>query len=153
MKPSRHIKSTAVLSAALWPLLGWRALLVLAGGTILDLDRYAWYAVRHRALRLRDAMRRFQGRDRLRGDPRVLHSVEFLALLGVTCAAAPAIWPLALGVGFHLLLDVMLHKSRGRFWLYADFSHLQCLTRRLLRRRAGEATPAAAERPSSEQDA
>jgi hypothetical protein len=135
MKPSRHIKTSAVLSVAVAPWLGWHALLVLAGGTLLDLDRYLWHAVRYRTFRVREAVARFQGRDRLRGDPRLLHSVEFLAVLAVACIARPALWPLGLGVAFHLALDVMVHKSRGRFWCYPDFSHVRFLVLDLIRKR------------------
>lgn len=146
MKPSRHLATSAVFSLALTPLLVWRSLLVLAGGVLVDLDRYLWYVARYRTLRIGKAFDQFQGRDRIQGDPRFFHSIEFLIALVVVCLFYPVIWPFALGVFLHVLLDLLVHKTRGRFWLRLELSQLRCLTLdmvRNFRRRGAPGEPAA----------
>jgi len=134
MKPSRHLACSAVFSLALTPWLLWKSLLVLAGGALLDLDRYLWYIVRFRTLNLRSAIEQFQGRNRLHGEPRVLHSAEFLLVLVCAGLIHRLVWVFALGAIFHVLLDLFVHKKRGRFWLYPDWSHVHCLLFERLRK-------------------
>jgi len=144
MKPSRHLTGSAVLSLALSPWLAWKSLLVLAGGALLDLDRYLWHALRYRTLDVRPAIGRFQGRDRIRGEPRLFHSIEFVALLVAAGFIHRWVWVFAMGVVFHMLLDLFVHKKRGRFWVYPDWSHLHCLIYERLRGgRAGAPNAAA----------
>jgi hypothetical protein len=157
MKLSRHLAGSVVLSLALAPWLAWRSLLVLAGGALLDLDRYLWHILRYRTLRLQTAIERFQGRERIRGGPRFFHSVEFLVLLGVAGIFWRSVWVLALGVVSHVLLDLFVHKKRGRFWLYPDWSHLHCLAFEWFRGRyvgAHHAAPdsAASDNPSEDEE-
>ena len=128
MKPSRHLACSAVFSLVLAPWLAWKALLVLAGGALLDLDRYLWHTLHYRTLEIRPAIERFQGKNRIRGGPRYLHSAEFLLVLIAAGFLYRLVWVLALGVAFHMLLDLFVHKTRGRFWLYPDWSHLHFLT-------------------------
>jgi len=135
MKPSRHLASSAIFSLALVPWLAWQSLLVLAGGALLDLDRYLWHALRYRTLEIRSAVERFQGRNRVHGEPRFLHSVEFLSLMVAVGFFYRLFWVFALGMVFHMLLDLFVHKKRGRFWFYPNWSHLHCLTSEWLRAR------------------
>jgi hypothetical protein len=127
MKPSRHLAASAIFSLALAYWLAWKSLLVLAGGALLDLDRYLWHMLRYGSLELRPAIERFQGRGRIRGGPRFFHSIEFLVLLVAAGFFYRLIWVFALGVVFHVLLDLFVHKKRGRFWFYPDWSHFHCL--------------------------
>ena len=101
----------------------------------MDLDRYLWHVLRFRTWEVRSAMERFQGRDRIRGGPRFFHSIEFVALLAGAGFISPPFWLFALGAVFHILLDLLVHKKRGRFWFYLDSSHLHCLLFELLRAR------------------
>lgn len=133
MRPSRHLKSSALLAAATFPLASWRALLILAGGALLDLDRYLWFVWRHKRFALREVVGSFQGRDRIRGEPRLFHSVEFVLILAVAGYFQPLIWFFAVGALFHLALDLCLHKERGRFVFRVERSHVRCLTLELLR--------------------
>jgi len=128
MKPSRHLVGSTFFALVLAPWLTWRALLVLAGGALLDLDRYLWHALRHRTLRLSSAMRQFHGRERIRGDPRFLHSLEFIILVGLAGFVHPLVWIFALGVAFHVLLDLFIHKEHGRFVVRFEPWRLHCLT-------------------------
>jgi hypothetical protein len=128
MKPSRHLVGSVLFSLVLAPWLAWRSLLVFAGGALLDLDRYLWHMACYRTLKIQPAIERFQGRDRIRGEPRFFHSIEFLALLVAAGFVYRLFWVFTLGVVFHMLLDLFVHKRRGRFWVYPDWSHLHCLT-------------------------
>jgi len=119
--------------------------MALAGGVLLDLDCYIWHIVRYRTFNLREAMARFQGHNRLHGHPRFFHSVEFLAVLAVASSCHWAIRIFALGVAFHILLDLFVHKKRGRFWLYPDWSNLHCLIVEWLTGRTGEIDSPAAQ--------
>lgn len=152
MKPSRHFLCSAVFSAGLAPWLKWRALLVFAGGVILDLDRYIGHVVRYRTFRIQPAIERFQGRDRIRGDIRFLHSVEFFAVIAIGAVFFPWVRILSLGVALHILLDLLIHKSRGRFWLYFDPSHLHCLSLDLLDRIAARKWQRALDKLAEELD-
>ncbi|MCX8035638.1 MAG: metal-dependent hydrolase [Candidatus Sumerlaeia bacterium] len=142
MKPSRHVKISAVVSLALAPWAGWKALLVFAGGILPDLDRYLWYAVRFRTLKLDEAVARFQGRERIQGGARLLHSLEALAILSAAgYACRPMAW-LTLGVALHVVLDLFVHKKHGRFWIYFDAAHLHSIIGRWIK---GRTTAAANE--------
>jgi hypothetical protein len=134
MRPSRHLVTSAAFSLALVPWLTWRSLLVLAGGALVDLDRYLWYVLRYRTFRPRPAIEKFQGRNRIEDGPRFLHSIEFLLLLFVGGFLYAWIWILGLGVLLHVALDLFVYKTRGQFFLRFDPSHFHCLALELLRK-------------------
>lgn len=146
MKPSRHLVGSIGVSLALAPWLSWRSLLVLAGGILPDLDRYVWYVLRHKSWEVRSAMSRFQGRERLRGGPRFLHSLEFLIVLIGTGFVWKIVWLFALGTAFHLALDLLIHKKHGRFRLYPDWSHFHCLVLEWIRAKHAETADARPDR-------
>jgi hypothetical protein len=128
LKPSRHVATSAVFSLALAPWLLWKALIVFVGGLLPDLDRYLWHAIRYRTLKVRPAIERFQGKERIRGGVRFFHSIEWVAAMAIA-----GIWwtwasLLTMGMVFHILTDVFLHKKRGRFWFYFDPAHAHSLT-------------------------
>ncbi len=134
MKPSRHVKISAVVSLVLAPWAAWKALLVFGGGVLPDLDRYLWYAVRFRTLKLGEAVARFQGPERIQGGMRLFHSLEALAVLAAASYVfRPLVW-LALGVALHVALDLFVHKKHGRFWIYFDAAHLHSIIGGWIRR-------------------
>jgi len=134
MKPSRHFASSAVFSLLLAPWLVWRSLIVFAGGVLVDLDRYLWFAFRYRKPRLGEALERFKGRDRIREDVRFFHSVEFLAFLLLAGFISTVFLFFALGVVFHLLLDMFIQKKHGRLVIRFDPSRLHCLALEMFRK-------------------
>jgi hypothetical protein len=115
MHSRTHLWTSALAGLLAYPRRPAQALLVVATGVLVDVDHFVLYALRSGDWSLRGALRYNQYRNKPRGPrdqrPRYgsLRSVVHhpLAVLGLVLLAkpVPALRPVALGFGLHMLLD------------------------------------------------
>ena len=107
-----HVAITTAAAAVLYPLVGRRALGVLAGGVLIDCDHYLWFAVRHRSLNLASAVRFFNdGKAPASQATKVFHSPFAISLALLIGARRRAVLPVALGMAMHVAMDAY-HESK-----------------------------------------
>lgn len=131
MRIHTHILTSAALGLALYRRRPARALLLLAGGVLLDTDHYLLFALRSGVWNPLSAWRydRWRNTPRAAGDKRTrygpLRSIFHQAQLTLPIAWGlawrwPALRPLALGVTLHLALDLPFLRYDWRVWRRAQ---------------------------------
>ncbi len=117
MKPSTHLLVSFILALVFYPMFGWKAVFILAGGILIDLDHYLWCIFRHKNLSLLDCYKYFiDGFDKERvkkniGILLVFHTIEFLLIVGIISFFSQTALLFAVGILSHYLLDLI--------WLYS----------------------------------
>jgi hypothetical protein len=106
-----HIIFSSILSALLWPSIGWNALIVFFSGFLFDIDHWFTY-IRHKKdynLRRCHAFYRklslTRDFDSLHGFYLVFHSLEFFLLLAVSAVFSPFALFVFIGIVLHMALD------------------------------------------------
>jgi len=127
MKVWVHFVFSLAIGIILYPIFGWKALFVLAGGVLIDLDHYLWYAYRHKKANFFEAykyyLKNLEKNDFTSdiGILLVFHTIEFLALMIVLSFYGEAFFLFTIGLLLHYLLDaVFLYFVAKR--LIADYS-------------------------------
>ncbi|TMD51187.1 MAG: hypothetical protein E6I93_11100 [Chloroflexi bacterium] len=116
MRIQEHVKLSAIGAAAAWPWLKQDVLIPLVASIGIDVDHYLWFAVTHRTLSLRAAMRYFgQADPPQRPAAKFLHHPIVLgALLFVALRLRSRLLLLILaGLLFHVSLD-FIHVTQMR---------------------------------------
>lgn len=112
MRTRDHLLLSTLAAAALYPVLGRKALVPWAASILIDVDHYAWFCLDQRTVNLVEAVRFFnQAQPPQHAATRRLHGPDVLAALTIA-----SVWwrPLRLVVGgmaFHEALD-LYHRSR-----------------------------------------
>jgi len=128
VKAQHHIVSGGIASLLLIPLLGVNSMIFWASSVLIDADHYLDYLYRnrftdfslrrmftfHKYLLEKDKEPNFLGLD-------IMHTVEFLSLLGVVVALTGLAWLAALlwGTLFHMALDLIYLYRRGAIFCRA----------------------------------
>lgn len=123
MRFRTHLISSLAVGLALYPRRPGRFAALVAGGTLIDLDHLLLYGLRTGDWSVVGALRydRYRNRGAQAGDARPRYGPlrswlhEPLLMLPACWAAArgpAALWPLALGLGLHLLLDYATWPAR-----------------------------------------
>jgi|TARA_B100001964_G_C14136553_1_gene555425 hypothetical protein len=113
MKPSLHLLVSLILAAILYPVFNWKALFILVGGVLIDIDHYLWYIYKYKKLSLFDSYKHFiinvkKGNfDKDFGALLIFHSIEFLAALVVLSFYNEFVLALTIGLLMHNLLDLI----------------------------------------------
>src|SRR2546430_17137734 len=122
MRIQEHVKLSAIGAAAAWPWLKQDVLIPLVASIGIDVDHYLWFAVTHRTLSLRAALRYFgQADPPQRPEARLLHHPVVLGALlfiGVRMRSRLLLLILA-GLLVHVSLDVIpaSQMSELKRWL------------------------------------
>ena len=127
MRLRTHILASALLGTALYPHARRKALLLLAGGVLLDVDHYLLYAIRSGNWSPFSALRydRWRNQPITAGDRRrrygslrsIFHTLRVaLPLVWLPAWRWPALRPLAIGVTLHLALDTSPLRLDWRVW-------------------------------------
>ncbi|MBI2657432.1 hypothetical protein HYX08_01925 [Candidatus Woesearchaeota archaeon] len=140
MKPLAHFIASLALAALLYPVLGWKAMLIFAGGVLIDIDHYLWYVYKYRKIGFFKAYRFFSkntdARDfsNFEGILLLFHTVEFLLVSVVLSFYSRLALAFTAGLILHYGLDtIYLYRIAGRFivnhslihWIYS--SHIKKL--------------------------
>lgn len=107
MRVRDHVVISTAGAALLSPWLGSKVLPAWAASILIDVDHYAWFAIRRRRIDLMDAVRYFNGSNpATHRATRVLHSpLVLLAILVVAFRRPKHVLPVFLGMALHAALD------------------------------------------------
>lgn len=135
MKTTVHLAVSAVLAALAYPVFGWKAVLILAGGVLIDVDHYMWYVCKYRRFSLADCYYHFivplETNDQSKniGILLVFHTIEFLLIVSILSFYSQYALVFAIGLLGHYLLDlIFLYRFAKRFianhsiihWIYRN---------------------------------
>ncbi len=115
MKIWVHSVASLILAALIYPLFNWKALLVLIGGVLIDVDHYFRYVYKYRDFsiikchRYYELMYQKNNFNECNDGLFVFHTIEFLLLIGVLSYFSTAVLVFAIGLLGHYLLDVIWH--------------------------------------------
>ena len=114
MRVQDHIKLSTAAAVITLPWLKQDAWIPLASSVLIDVDHYLWFALAHRTLSMRAALRYFhQANPRRSPWARSFHHPLFLALLLFVAARTRSkwLWLILCGLLFHVSLDT-IHGSQ-----------------------------------------
>ena len=115
MKAAVHFVASAILAASLYPIFGLKALLIFAGGFLIDIDHYLWYIYKYRNLSLSDCyghyMIQVERNDFTlnNGILLIFHTAEFLTAIAVIALFSQYVIIFSIGLLSHYLLDLIWH--------------------------------------------
>jgi hypothetical protein len=110
MRVEDHIGLSAGMAIIALPLLKRRAWIPFASSVLIDVDHYLWFAVTHRELSLRAAVRHFGQADPPQlAQARLLHHPVALGTVLVAAAVTRSriLWLVLGGLLFHVGLDMV----------------------------------------------
>jgi len=111
MKIWVHFLVSSALVGIFFPAYGWRALLIIAGGVLIDIDHYFWYIYKFKKFSLIDCYNYFiDGMDKSRimknaGILLVFHTIEVLVLVILLSFYSKLALMFTIGLLSHYLLD------------------------------------------------
>lgn len=117
MKTSIHLAASLILAALLYPLFSWKALLVLTGGVLIDVDHYLWYVYKYKKFNLLDSYKFYlknmetNNFTNVMGILLVFHTIEFLLLLAFLSFYYESVLAFTIGLLSHYFLDVIFLYS------------------------------------------
>lgn len=124
MKTSVHFAVSAVLAIMLYPLFRWNALLIIAGGVLIDIDHYFWYAYKYKKFNILEAYKFYikvmDANDfaKVDGILCIFHTIEFMLLMALLSFYSQTALIFAIGLASHYLLDLLyLYLVPKRFIL------------------------------------
>ena len=135
MKPLAHFFSSLILALSLFPILKWNALLILAGGFLIDIDHYFWYVCKYRKINIFDSYKFFikpmdeKNFKSVMGIILVFHTVEFLMIMLAFSYLSKLALAFTIGLLLHYTLDLLYlyFVARGFvlnhsiiYWLYKE---------------------------------
>ena len=133
MRTSVHLVVSIILSALLYPLFGWKVLLILISGVLIDIDHYFWYIYKYRKIDIFESYKFFikpmneKDFKSIMGILLIFHTVEFLTIMIVLSYFNKIILIFTIGLLLHYALDLIyLYFVAERFlvnhsiiyWIY-----------------------------------
>ena len=113
MKVSTHFFYSLILAAILYPIFNWKAVFILMGGILIDIDHYFWYIYKYKKFNFFDCYSYYLERmdkDKIMENLGVLlifHTVEFLLLMIFFSFYNNLAFMFTIGVISHYLLDLI----------------------------------------------
>lgn len=113
METWKHSFLSLILVAVSYPLFGWQSIIIFAGGVLIDIDHYFWYAYRYRKLSVIACYRHFIAGIKKKdfsenfGILLVFHTIEFLAFVVVLSFYSKIALIFLIGLLPHYLLDAI----------------------------------------------
>lgn len=89
MKTWAHILLSSILAAIIYPSHGWKAAFILAGGVLIDIDHYLWYAYKNRDFSIANSYKFYleilekNDFSSVYGLLLVFHTIEFLLVMAL----------------------------------------------------------------------
>lgn len=112
MEARNHFLSSLVLAAIAYPVFGWSALLIVAGGVLIDIDHYIWYIYRYRKFEFLECYRHFMVTTKRRdfkehyGMLLAFHTIEFFMLMIFLSFYSKLALIFTIGVVSHYVMDL-----------------------------------------------
>lgn len=135
MEAWKHLLFSSILAAAFYPVFNWKALLIFAGGFLIDIDHYFWYVQKYRKFNIYECYKFYRmeaEKNNFRnvvGLLLVFHTVEFFLLMAFFSFYTRFALAFTIGLSAHYLLDlVFLYIIPKRFianhsiiyWIYKN---------------------------------
>lgn len=115
MRTPVHLIVSLILSALLYPLFGWKVLLILISGVAIDIDHYFWYILKYKKVglfscykHLTVGLEKNNWKDAL-GALFIFHTIEFLLIIVIASFYSEYALILLIGLSVHYLLDFIWH--------------------------------------------
>mgnify|MGYP001603476788 CR=1 FL=1 len=115
MRTPVHLVVSLILSALLYPLFGWKALLILISGVTIDIDHYFWYISKFKEFNLFRCYEcltveaeKNNWKDVI-GSLFIFHTIEFLLIIVVASFYSEYALIFLIGLSVHYLLDFIWH--------------------------------------------
>ena len=122
MKVSTHFFYSLILAAILYPIFNWKAVFILIGGVLIDIDHYFWHVFKYNKFNFFDCYNYYLERmDKEKimeniGLLLIFHTVEFLLLITLFSFYNNLALIFTIGVISHYLLDlIFLYSVPKRF--------------------------------------
>ena len=121
MKTSVHMIASLILAAILYPIFGWKVLIILVSGVLIDIDHYFWYVYKFKKFSLFDCYYYYiDGMEKNKVEKNigillVFHTLEFLLAIILLSFYNELALIFTIGVLAHYLLDaIFLYTVAGR---------------------------------------
>lgn len=113
MKISVHFGVSSIMAALLYPYFHWKALFIIIGGVLIDIDHYFWYVFKFRKLSIMDCYeyhltgtKKNNFKD-VKGSLMIFHTVEFLLISAALSLYFDLAIVFTIGLSFHYILDAI----------------------------------------------
>lgn len=120
MLPKKHVFFGLAASLILFPIFLWKVLLFLIATVFIDFDHYLLYAIKKRDLNLKNAYAFLKILDEKQKRPVfkgtytlflcIFHTYEFLLIILILTITYNPIFPVFLGLIFHVTTDIISIK-------------------------------------------
>lgn len=117
MGPLIHFLVSLFIGVLLYPIFGWRVLMVFAGGILIDIDHYFLYVCRFRKFGLGECYKYYHTNIKKNnfkeflGALLIFHTIEFLLLSAFLSAFSSLALMFTIGLLSHYVLDI-IHRYR-----------------------------------------
>lgn len=115
METPVHVVVSAILAAIFYPAFGINSLFIIAGGVLIDIDHYLWYALKFKKYGLKECYN-YCAKGTIKdnwkhvtGSLFVFHNAEFLILSIALSFYFPQALMFTTGLLSHYLLDLIWH--------------------------------------------
>ena len=113
MKPLTHFLASLVLAAVFYPFFGWSTLAIFAGGVLIDIDHYIYYALKYKKMNIAVCYK-FYAYDAAKEDFKdvtgslmAFHTAEFAALCVLLSFYSTLALMFTAGLLLHYFLDLI----------------------------------------------
>jgi len=121
MKSLRHFLLSLILALIFYPIFNWKVLFIFVGGVLIDIDHYLWYLYKYKKFNVFHAYKFYIDKINEKREHEnigillILHTIEFLLLIGILSFYSETILLIAIGLVFHYILDLTyIHSVLGR---------------------------------------
>ncbi len=112
MRPIVHLITGLILAGFLMPYAGWKAVFVVIGSFLIDVDHYAYWIYDKKDLSLEKAYW-WHVYDKGRDELHLFHTIEAWLLIIVLAVYIDIILLFAIGLFYHITLDFLeIHINR-----------------------------------------
>ena len=115
MRTPVHLVVSLILSVLLYPLFGWKVLLILISGVTIDIDHYFWYISKYKKFglfRCYECLAVEAEKNKWKdviGSLFIFHTIEFLLIIALASFYNVYALILLIGLLVHYLLDFIWH--------------------------------------------
>jgi|SRR3989338_7912853 len=113
MKTWVHFLVSAILAILLYPAFDWKALFIIAGGVLIDIDHYLWHIYKYKNFNLFEVYRFFIKNIEINdygnviGILLIFHTIEFLLVMAFLSFYFKSVFAFTIGLSSHYLLDLI----------------------------------------------
>ena len=119
MKIWAHVLASLILAALIYPLFGFKSILVFAGGVLVDFDHYIWFTLKYKKFGVYKCYKFYMEESRKENFKKVwrlllaFHTIEFFVMMIVFSFFSKFIFLITLGLVLHYILDGIWYCRLG----------------------------------------